>query len=94
MSAIPDFIYPETTGERPPDLEDRLNFQRALGRLAARDAGIFEMLIEIRHMLKPRSLLEGSSIARRVKEEITKGSQDRQSTAEVHFTSALRELVT
>jgi 2-polyprenyl-6-methoxyphenol hydroxylase-like FAD-dependent oxidoreductase len=94
MSAIPDFIYPETTGERPPDLKDRLNFQRALGRLAARDAGIFEMLIEIRHMLKPLSLFEGPSIARRVKEEITKGSQDRQSTAEVHFTSALRELVT
>jgi len=30
MSAIPDFIYPETIGQRPPDLEDRLNFQRAL----------------------------------------------------------------
>src|SRR5262249_46594403 len=29
MSAIPDFIYPETIGQRPPDLEDRLNFQRA-----------------------------------------------------------------
>jgi len=30
MSAIPDFIYPETIGERPGDLEDRLNFQSAL----------------------------------------------------------------
>jgi hypothetical protein len=36
MSAIPDFIYPETTGERPAGLEDRLNFQRALGRLVQR----------------------------------------------------------
>jgi len=43
MSAIPDFIYPDTIGERPPDLEDRLNFQRALGRLAVRDAEIYEL---------------------------------------------------
>jgi 2-polyprenyl-6-methoxyphenol hydroxylase-like FAD-dependent oxidoreductase len=87
MSAIPDFIYPETTGERPPDLEDRLNFQRALGRLAARDAGIFELLTQIRHMLKPLSLLDGSSIARRVKEEMTKATQQRQSAAEFHSSS-------
>jgi 2-polyprenyl-6-methoxyphenol hydroxylase-like FAD-dependent oxidoreductase len=72
MSAIPDFIYPETTGERPPDLEDRLNFQRALGRLAARDEGIYELLTEIRHVLKPLSLLDGPSIARRVEEEMAK----------------------
>jgi 2-polyprenyl-6-methoxyphenol hydroxylase-like FAD-dependent oxidoreductase len=89
MSTIPDFIYPETTGERPPDLEDRLNFQRALGRLAARDAGIFELLTEIRHVLKPLSLLDDPSIARRVKEEMAKGSHDGQSAAEFHFTSAL-----
>jgi hypothetical protein len=31
MSAIPDFIYPETTDERPKDLEERLNFQKVLG---------------------------------------------------------------
>jgi hypothetical protein len=43
MSAIPAFIYPETTGERPADLEDRLNFQRALGRLAVRDLEILEI---------------------------------------------------
>ena len=47
MSAIPDFIYQETTGERPADLEDHLNFQRALGRLAVRDAEVLELLTEI-----------------------------------------------
>ena len=51
MSAIPDFIYPDTTGERIPDLQDRLNFQRALGRLAVLDAEIYELLVEIRHVL-------------------------------------------
>jgi hypothetical protein len=40
MSAIPDFIYPETIGERPRDLEDRLNFQSALGRLAVREVKV------------------------------------------------------
>jgi 2-polyprenyl-6-methoxyphenol hydroxylase-like FAD-dependent oxidoreductase len=81
MSAIPDFIYQETTGERPADLEDRLNFQRALGRLAVRDAEIYELLIEIRHVLKPLSLLDDPSIVRRVKEEIAKGSQGKHSLA-------------
>ena len=69
MSAIPDFIYPQTIGHRPPDLEDRLNFQRAVNRLAVRDLEICELLIEIRHLLKPLSLLEDPSILRRIKEE-------------------------
>jgi 2-polyprenyl-6-methoxyphenol hydroxylase-like FAD-dependent oxidoreductase len=81
MSAIPDFIYPETTGERPADLEDRLNFQRALSRLAARDAEVYELLTEIRHVLKPLSLLDDPSIVSRVKEEIAKGSQDKHTLA-------------
>jgi 2-polyprenyl-6-methoxyphenol hydroxylase-like FAD-dependent oxidoreductase len=70
MSAIPDFIYPDTTGERPPDLQDRLNFQRALYRLAVFDAEIYQLLVEIRHVLKPLTLLDSPSIVRRVKGEI------------------------
>jgi 2-polyprenyl-6-methoxyphenol hydroxylase-like FAD-dependent oxidoreductase len=81
MSAIPDFIYQETTGERPADLEDRLNFQRALGRLAVRDAEVYELLTEVRHVLKPLSLLDDPSIVGRVKEEIAKGSQGKHSLA-------------
>jgi 2-polyprenyl-6-methoxyphenol hydroxylase-like FAD-dependent oxidoreductase len=86
MSAIPDFIYPETTGERPPDLEDRLNFQRALGRLAVRDAEIYELLIEIRHVLKPLALLDDSSIVSRVKEEIANTSRSNESLEGVYST--------
>src|ERR1700747_830748 len=81
MSAIPDFIYQETTGERPADLEDRLNFQRALGRLAVHDEEVYELLTEIRNLLKPLSLLDDPSIVRRVKEEIAKRSQGNQSLA-------------
>jgi hypothetical protein len=74
MSAIPDFIYPQTIGHRPPDLEDRLNFQSAVNRLAVRDVKICELLIEIRHLLKPVTHLEDPSIVRRVKEEMLDGS--------------------
>ncbi|MBV8585890.1 MAG: hypothetical protein JO308_06355, partial [Verrucomicrobia bacterium] len=70
MSAIPDFIYPETIGERPSDLEDRLNFQKGLSRLAVRDPEVFKLLLEVRHFLKPISTLDYPSIVRRVNEEL------------------------
>jgi 2-polyprenyl-6-methoxyphenol hydroxylase-like FAD-dependent oxidoreductase len=83
MSAIPDFIYPDTIGERAADLEDRLNFQRALGRLAVRDAEIYELLVEIRHVLKPLTLLDDPSIVKRVKEEVADASPGDTATAAV-----------
>jgi 2-polyprenyl-6-methoxyphenol hydroxylase-like FAD-dependent oxidoreductase len=83
MSAIPDFVYPDTIGDRLPDLEDRLNFQSALGRLAVRDAEIYELLVEIRQVLKPLTLLDDPSIVKRVKEEIADASQGNTVTAAV-----------
>jgi 2-polyprenyl-6-methoxyphenol hydroxylase-like FAD-dependent oxidoreductase len=75
MSAIPDFIYPETTGERPADLEDRLNFQKGLARLVVHDPEVFKLLLEVRHLLKPLSALDDPSIVRRVNEELADASQ-------------------
>jgi hypothetical protein len=69
MSAIPDFIYPETTGVRPKNLEERLNFQKELGRLAARDMAVFELLIDVRNLLKPLSELDDPSITDRIENE-------------------------
>jgi hypothetical protein len=66
MSAIPDFIYPETTGVHPKDLAERLNFQKGLGRLAARDTPVFELLIDVRNLLKPLSELDNPSITNRI----------------------------
>jgi 2-polyprenyl-6-methoxyphenol hydroxylase-like FAD-dependent oxidoreductase len=74
MSAIPDFMYPQTVGERPPDLEDRLNFQRGLDRLAVHDVEVYELLVEIMHLLKPPTLLRDPSIVRRVEEEMARTS--------------------
>ena len=65
MSAVPDFIYPETAGVRPNNLEERLNFQKGLGRLAARDAAVFELLMDVRNLLKPLNVLDDPSIVGR-----------------------------
>jgi hypothetical protein len=70
MSALPDFIYPETTGARPKNLEERLNFQKGLGRLAARDAAVFELLMDVRNLLKPLNVLDDPSIVGRIENEV------------------------
>jgi 2-polyprenyl-6-methoxyphenol hydroxylase-like FAD-dependent oxidoreductase len=70
MSAIPDFAYRETTGERPADLEERLNFQKALNRIATRDVEIYRLLMQVRHLMKPRSMLYDPAIVERVKAEV------------------------
>lgn len=70
MSAVPDFVYPETTGVRPKNLEESLNFQKGLGRLAARDAGVFELLTDVRNLLKPLNALNDPSIVSRVESEL------------------------
>lgn len=65
-SAIPDFAHPATEGERPPDLEHRLKFGGALNRLAAEDATIHKLTVEVRHLLKPSSALRTPELVQRV----------------------------
>jgi hypothetical protein len=71
MSAVPDFVYAETTGKPPEDLEQRLKFQKGLSQLAAQEAAVFEMLVEVRHLLKPLKLLEDPAIADRINREVS-----------------------
>jgi flavin-dependent dehydrogenase len=71
MSAIPDFVYPTTRGKRPSDLDDRLQFQNALVHLTTRDADLVELLTEVRHLLKPMSVLNEPDIVRSVEAEMT-----------------------
>ena len=71
MPAIPDFVYPETRGKRPKDLDDRLQFQNSLVHLTTRDADLVELLAEVRHLLKPMSVLNEPDIVRRVEAEMT-----------------------
>jgi 2-polyprenyl-6-methoxyphenol hydroxylase-like FAD-dependent oxidoreductase len=75
MSAMPDFIYPETTGVRTQDLPERLNFQKGLGQLAARDVSVLQLLIDVRNLLKPLTALDDPSIVRRVEKEVRQTSE-------------------
>jgi 2-polyprenyl-6-methoxyphenol hydroxylase-like FAD-dependent oxidoreductase len=70
MAAIPDFAYPETRGDRPPDLERSLQFATALSRLATRDEAVQRLMIEVWHMLKPRSAYQDRELMRQVEAEM------------------------
>jgi 2-polyprenyl-6-methoxyphenol hydroxylase-like FAD-dependent oxidoreductase len=65
-AAIPDFAYPKTIGERPPDLESRLEFARALNQLAAEDAAVHRLMTEVQHLLKTNSALREPTLVARV----------------------------
>lgn len=62
MAALPDLAYPQTRGERPPDLMQSLKFGAAFMELAARDADAHKLMWEIRSMLKPYSALTGDPV--------------------------------
>jgi hypothetical protein len=54
-AAIPDFVHPDTRGERPADFEQTLKFGIALGKPAARDPAVHRLTAEVQHLLKPRN---------------------------------------
>jgi len=56
-AAVPDLAFPETKGQRPPDLDGMLKFGRALNRLAAADPAVHQQMIEVQHLIKPRIVL-------------------------------------
>jgi 2-polyprenyl-6-methoxyphenol hydroxylase-like FAD-dependent oxidoreductase len=55
LAAIPDFVYPDTRGQRPVDFGNALSFASALTRIAARDPAVHKLMMEVQHLLKPRS---------------------------------------
>ena len=65
--AVSDFVYPHTTGERPPDLAQRLQYSQALLRLAAQDARVHKLMVEVSQLLKPQSALREPALAERVR---------------------------
>ena len=64
--AMSDLVYPQTRGERPPDFEEKLQYTRALMRLAAEDAETDRILSEVRALLRPQSALREPELASRV----------------------------
>jgi 2-polyprenyl-6-methoxyphenol hydroxylase-like FAD-dependent oxidoreductase len=65
-TALGDFVFPETRGVRPPDLEKRFRYGAALTRLAAEDPETHKIMMEVRHLIRPPSALREPELARRV----------------------------
>ena len=65
-AAVPDFAFPEIEGRRPPDLDRMLKFRRALNRLTAADPAVHQQILEVRHLIKPRSVLRDPVLVERV----------------------------
>jgi 2-polyprenyl-6-methoxyphenol hydroxylase-like FAD-dependent oxidoreductase len=70
MSATPDLAYPQTRGERPPDLEHTLQFVAALYRLAARDPEVHQVVVAVQHLLRPHDALHEPDLVERVQAEM------------------------
>ncbi|HWW83014.1 MAG TPA: FAD-dependent monooxygenase, partial [Vicinamibacterales bacterium] len=70
FAAVPDFIFPETRGERPPNLELSLRFGAALNQAAARHPDIHKLAAEVQHLLVPRSALTEPHVLDRVMAEM------------------------
>ena len=65
-AAVPDFIHPDTRGERPADLEQTLKFGTGLSKLAARDPAVHKLTAEVQNLLKPRSVYQNPALVQRV----------------------------
>jgi 2-polyprenyl-6-methoxyphenol hydroxylase-like FAD-dependent oxidoreductase len=61
-----DFIYPKTRGRCPANFLERLNYSRALLKLAAEDADVHRILFEVNSLVKPPSALRDPQITSRV----------------------------
>lgn len=72
MAAIPDFVFPATVGQRPPDLARTLKFGAALTRLAARKPDVHKVMVEVQHLLKPRSVYRSPMLMARVMLEMVR----------------------
>jgi 2-polyprenyl-6-methoxyphenol hydroxylase-like FAD-dependent oxidoreductase len=66
MSAIPDFLLPQTTGERPANFEMAIKFALALTKLAARDPEVHKLNAEVQGLLRPRNALFEPALLQRV----------------------------
>jgi len=61
-----DFIFPQTRGQRPADLENTVKFGIALNRLAAEVPSVHKLMVEVQMLLKPRSVYRDPELMRRV----------------------------
>ncbi len=57
LAASQDLVYEQTTGERPPDMEQRGLYMQALDALIVEDIEVQRLMTEVFHLAKPMSVL-------------------------------------
>ena len=67
LSATPDFVFPETRGERPPAFAESQRYNAALIRLAVEDAAVHRVVLQVQHLLRPLSDLRTPELSERVR---------------------------
>jgi len=73
QAVIPDFIHPQTRGERPPDFERSLKIGLAMTKLAARDPAVHRLTAEVGSLLKPRTVYMDPDLTGRVMAVMAEG---------------------
>jgi len=66
LAANQDLAYPQTRGERPPNLEESAQYFAALNALAAEDREVHQLLAEVFHLVKPLGVLMEEPLQSRV----------------------------
>ena len=67
LAAASDFAFPQTTGERPPNMVEGMRYFMALDSLQAEDINVQRLLFEVFGLAKPlTALMEEEPIQSRV----------------------------
>jgi 2-polyprenyl-6-methoxyphenol hydroxylase-like FAD-dependent oxidoreductase len=66
LSSVPDLLFPEATGERPPNLGDLSNYQRNFVKAAAVEPRLYQLHMEVLNLLKPAAALRDPQIVETV----------------------------
>ena len=72
-AAESDFAYAKTRGERPPDINGRLQYGSALMRLAAEDPAVHRLVGEVNTLVRPSSALRDPTLRSRVSKLMAEG---------------------
>jgi hypothetical protein len=70
LAANLDLLFPQTKGERPPDLEEGVRYFAAVDALTREDVEVHRLLTEVFQLTKPLSVLYEEPLRSRVLERL------------------------
>jgi 2-polyprenyl-6-methoxyphenol hydroxylase-like FAD-dependent oxidoreductase len=82
MTTALDLAYPQTQGLRPPDLEERIEFGRALLHLSVSDPSVHRLMLAVQHLMEPQSVYRDPALLERVRAVIVEMRAEARSGGE------------